>query len=469
MSKHASHACGRYRSAGMNRREMLARCATGFGGVALLSMLHDSARGAESPAGPLAVQTPHYPAKVKSVIFLYMDGGPSHVDTFDYKPTLAQYHGQNPHDLFEVERTQFNSVGNVMQSPFAFKQYGECGRWVSDLFPEIATHVDDLAFIHSMFSTFPEHTNANYFLHTGHGIQGRPSMGAWLSYGLGSENQNLPSFVVINGGMIPPGGLDCFGNGFLSAAHQGSVFLPSGQAMANIVPQEGQASLQANKLAALGQLDRGVVDRLGEFDELEAAIANYELAARMQAAVPELTDLSQETEETKRMYGLDAADDNKAIFASECLLARRLVERGVRFIELTCPNSGFERWDQHGNLVVGLQKNCLAVDQPISALLTDLKRTGLWDETLVIWGGEFGRTPFSQGDDGRDHNPGGFTMWMAGGGIQGGVSYGATDEFGYKAVENIRSKFTICTRRCCICSASTTNSSPSTTAAATCV
>jgi hypothetical protein len=366
-----------------------------------------------------------------------MDGGPSQVDTFDYKPLLERFNGQDPHKAMgKLEPTQFANVGKVMRSPWAFRRYGQSGAWVSDLFPHVAKVVDELAFVRSMTSDFSEHTNANFFLHTGSGLQGRPSMGAWATYGLGSECQDLPGFVVLNGGLIPPGGLDNFNSGFLPATFQGSVFKPGMPGVANAQPTEATPQLQQRKLALMRQLDAGVVEQTGKLDSLESAIANYELAYRMQSAVPDLMDLSGEAAATKQLYGFDADYPQTRIFASECLLARRLVERGVRFVELTCPAGNGDRWDQHGNLRDGHTKNCKTVDQPIAALIQDLRSRGLLDDTLVVWAGEFGRTPFAQGSDGRDHNPYGFTVWLAGAGIKAGAAYGATDDWGYKAVEN---------------------------------
>ncbi len=388
----------------------------------------------EAAPGPFAPRPPHFPATARSVIFLYMDGGPSQVDTFDPKPRLTAEHGQ-PFKM-KIEPTQFNNNGNTLGSPWKFQNYGQSGIPVSELFPHVAEHVDDLAIVRSMTSNFSEHTNANYFLHTGSGMQGRPSMGAWCGYGLGSECQELPGFVVLNGGLIPPGGLDNFNSGFLPATFQGSIFNPGDAPVANIRPTEARPALQQNKLALLRQLDASAVERLGAVDQLESAIANYELAYRMQVAVPKLIDFSDETAATRTAYGLDAQYAQTASFGRECLLARRLVERGVRFVELTCPNVGADRWDQHGDLKNGHQNNARAVDQPIGALLADLKQRGLLGQTLIVWAGEFGRTPFAQGSDGRDHNPFGFTVWLAGGGVKGGTIYGQTDEYGYKAVEN---------------------------------
>lgn len=416
---------------------MLERCASGFGAVALSSLSADWAKATSSSADPWSPKQPHFAAKAKHVIFLYMDGGPSQVDTFDYKPMLEKFHGEDPQKVIgKLAPTQFDNVGKVLKHQWEFKQHGQSGHWVSSLFPHLAEVADDLAIVKSMTSQFSEHTSANYFLHTGSGFQGRPSMGAWFGYGLGTENQDLPGFVVINGGLIPPGGLDCFGSGFLPSAYQGSVFLPSEQPIANIKPSEPSLQLQRNKLDLIRDMDQVTLDQLDGDREIDAAIQNYETAYRMQSAVPELTDLSDESAETKRMYGLEAEFNNTKIFAKQCLLARRLVERGVRFIELTCPGGNGDRWDQHSNLVEGHNKNCLTVDQPIAALIRDLKRVGLFDSTLLVWGGEFGRTPFAQGGNGRDHNPFGFTVWLAGAGIKGGVSVGATDEWGYKAIEN---------------------------------
>ncbi len=417
---------------------MLRDAACGFGGVALAALLADHNYASALPSvdsdNPLAPKPPHYPAKVKRVVYLYMDGGPSQVDTFDPKPQLERENGQ-PFKM-KIEPTQFNNIGTTLQSPWKFKQYGDCGTPVSELFPHVAEHVDDLAVIRSMVSNFSEHTNANYFLHTGNGFQGRPSMGAWVGYGLGSECEDLPGFIVLNGGLIPPGGLDCFNSGFLPATYQGSIFNPGDQPLANIAPRETSPQLQRNKLALLNQLDQQNLQTLGSNDAIESAIANYELAYRMQSVVPELTGLDGETEATKTMYGLESKDKGTATFGRQCLLARRLLEKGVRFIELTCPGVGHDRWDQHQNLAKGHADNARAVDQGIGALLTDLKQRGLFEDTLVIWSGEFGRTPFAQGNNGRDHNPFGFSLWLAGGGIEGGTIYGATDEYGYKTIEN---------------------------------
>jgi hypothetical protein len=417
---------------------MLRGCATGFGAMALAALMNDWAGAATAPGPDAArVHLPHFRPRAKNVIFLYMDGGPSQVDTFDYKPMLAKYDGQDPHTAMgKLEPTQFANIGKVMASPWKFKQYGQSGTWVSDLFPHVATVIDELAIVRSMTSDFSEHTNANYFLHTGSGLQGRPSMGAWTTYGLGSASRDLPGFIVLNGGLIPPGGLDCFGNGFLPATYQGSVFKPTMPGVANAQRLEASPKLQQRKLALMRKLDAGMIEQVGQDDAVESAIANYELAYQMQSAVPELMDIAGESEATKKLYGLDATFPQQRTFATECLVARRLIERGVRFVELTCPGGNGDRWDQHSGLRAGHSKNCKMVDQPIAGLIKDLKNRGLLDETLVVWGGEFGRTPFAQGTDGRDHNPFGFSMWLAGGGVKGGAVYGATDDWGYKVAEN---------------------------------
>ncbi len=426
---------------GMSRRAMLARAANGFAMLPLASLLDASARSDRRPMTPrdptdLADPTgrPHHAPRARSVIFLYMDGGPSTVDMFDYKPRLAAEDGK-PFAL-PMEPTQFQNNGNTYGPRWDFRQRGESGQWISDVLPYLSQQADKLCVVRSMVADFSEHTNANYFLHTGHGLQGRPSMGAWVGYGLGSDNDNLPSFVVLNGGLVPPGGQDCFHSGFLPPATQGSLFRMKGQPLANIRSREPSTALQRRKVDLVQALDREALTADGSCDALEAAIRNHELAFAMQREVPELVDIEGESPAVRAMYGLDDEYEHTRTYGRQCLLARRLVERGVRFIELTCPNTGHDRWDQHNNLERGLQDNCRAVDRPVAALLSDLEARGLLDETIVLFGGEFGRTPFAQGSRGRDHNPFGYTMWLAGGGFRPGTSHGATDEYGYKAVEN---------------------------------
>ncbi|MFT5129114.1 MAG: hypothetical protein ACI8W8_002734 [Rhodothermales bacterium] len=320
-----------------------------------------------------------------------------------------------------------------MKSPWAFKQRGKCGAWISDLFPHMAELADELAIIRSMTANFPEHTSACYYLHSGLSLQGRPSMGAWATYGLGSENENLPGYVVLNGGEIPSGGLDNFSNGFLPATYRGNLLNVIGTPLANVKPNEKSDRAQEIKRRLAQTLNPGTA---GGIDALESAIANHELAAPMQLAIPELMSLDGETKATKKLYGFDAKYPHTQTHARECLIARRLIERGVRLVELTIPKvNGYQGWDAHNDLVRNHSTNARAVDQPIAGLIRDLKSRGLLDETLVVWSGEFGRTPFAQGGKGRDHNEYGFSLWMAGGGIKPGVSYGATDDWGYKAVD----------------------------------
>jgi hypothetical protein len=429
-SKHARPA---HTSPAITRREALCRCANGFGGLALLSMLaRDSATA--------AVRAPHFPAKAKSVIFLFMDGGPSQMDTFDPKPRLRADHGKPL--PFKPPTTVFNISDKILGSPFEFKRYGQSGAAISDLFRHTAQCADDIAIVRSMVADHSEHTAANYFIHSGSGFQGRPSMGAWINYGLGSASDNLPGFIVLESGLIPPGGMDCFGSGFLPATYQGTLFRKGEHPIADLQPANGDRAGQRAKLDLVAKLNRGVVQRFGEVSEIDATIQNYELAYRMQSEVPDLLDISKESEATKKLYGIGGELTDE--FGRECLLARRLVERGVRFIELLTPaRKGLDRWDQHSSIEEGHRINAQSTDLPIAGLLKDLKSRGLLDSTLVVWGGEFGRTPCAQFPDGnyvtnvgRDHNPFGFTMWMAGGGVKGGQVIGATDDFGYFAVEN---------------------------------
>ena len=407
----------------MSRRHMLREASLGFGSIALTALLAEKGWAGSTGTIRDAVNPSHHRPKARNVIFLYMDGGVSHVDSFDPKPRLRRENGQR--FAMKMEPTQFEDNGAVLGNLWDFKKYGQSGLPVSDLFPFIGGRADDLCVIRSMVSNFSEHNAANNFLHCGGGMAGRPSMGAWATYGLGSENRDLPGYVVLDGGLIPSGGVDCFAAGFLPANFQASLLRNQSPALANVQPMEAHARWQQNKLAALRTLDAGTLADLGHPDALEASIHNAELAYRMQMAVPEATDIEGESEATRRLYGMDSSFEHTRSYGRQCLVARRLVERGVRFIELTCPRAhGTQRWDAHGDL----RKN---------HSLNDLKARGLLDETLVLWSGEFGRTPFAQGGgDGRDHNPFGFSLWLAGGGIRGGMTYGATDDYGYKAVEN---------------------------------
>ena len=419
---------------------MLAGTSTGFGLLALQALMADPVFGAatkldDSSGGPNRIP------RAKHVIFCYMSGGVSHVDSFDPKPRLKRDDGK-PMPM-PVERTQFNNNGNIMASPFEFKQYGQSGVPVSSMFPQIGSVIDEIAVIRSMTSAVNEHAQGNYAMHTGFPFMGHPSAGAWCNYGLGTENQSLPGFVVLqSGGAVPPhGGVGLFSSGFLPAQHQGSIIQADRTPAVGNIAAGLPLSQQRKHLDLIRQLDEGFLVGT-ENSNVEAAIMNYETAFQMQTAVPEICDLSGETAATKKMYGLDAEEPSKAAYARQCLLARRLVESGVRFVELSCLTKGIgaggapNPWDQHGALAKGHAAMAWQVDQPIAALVQDLKQRGLLDETLIIWAGEFGRTPFSQGSDGRDHNPFGFSIWMAGGGIKGGTVYGATDEYGYHVVEN---------------------------------
>ena len=409
----------------LSRRGFMQRGSLGFGSLALAGLLDQEATAASGT---------HFAPKAKQVIFLYMDGGVSQVDSFDPKPLLKKENGQKP--KFKVDATVFNNNGNILASPWGFKNYGKSGIPVSDLFPHIGSCADEICVMRSMTAFSSSHPNANYSLHSGLILAGRPSMGAWASYGLGSANKDLPTYVVIHGGQVPSGGMQMTGEGFLPAAHGPSVLHPKGVVMQNINPIEKRQGLQKDKLALLRQIDEKLQKRRPDADVISSAVKNYEMAYRMQMAVPEVTDISMEPVSIKKLYGLESKNDNTRTYGAQCLMARRLVEKGVKFVELTINPGNGDRWDQHGGLKKGHEKNALAVDQPIGGLIKDLKSRGLLDSTLIVFAGEFGRTPFAQGRDGRDHNPQGFSIWMAGGGIKGGTIYGATDEYGYRAIQN---------------------------------
>lgn len=419
----------------LSRRDMLGTCSNGFGLMALSALMADKSYGAaQRPA-------PHFKPKAKNVIFCYMSGGVSQVDCFDPKPKLKELHGK-PMPV-KVERTQFNNNGNVFASPFEYKKCGQSGIEISSMFPKLQEWcADDLAVVRSMTTPVNEHAQGNYFFHTGFPFIGHPSAGAWVSYGLGTENRDLPGFVVLqSGGAVPPhGGVGLYSGGFLPAHHQASIVkVDRPEPVPNIVPRE-RDSLQRQRLSFINSLDRQFSDQARD-EQVEAAVRNYETAYRMQAAMPELVDISGESKATRELYGLDDGKRTKASYGMQCLTARRLIERGVRFIELSCLNEGIgagnapNPWDQHGDLERGHRTMGHQVDQGMAALIVDLKQRGLLDETIIVWSGEFGRTPFSQGSSGRDHNPYGFSVWVAGGGFKGGSVYGATDELGYHAVE----------------------------------
>ncbi|MBM3728570.1 MAG: DUF1501 domain-containing protein [Acidobacteria bacterium] len=411
-------------NSGWSRREMLGRVSNGFGMLALQRLM--------------AGET-HFAPRAKQVIFCYMSGGVSHIDSFDPKPRLAKEAGQ-PMPV-PLDRTMFNQNGNIMPSPWEFTRYGGSGMPVSSIFPYMGGIVDEICLIRSMTVKFMEHAQANNYYHSGNPLTGFPSLGAWVNYGLGRMTENLPSFVVLGSGEIPLGGINVYGSGFLPPVHQGSFLYPNRkEALQDITPKE-EDGMQRRKLRLIAETDREFLARAAGAEAVETAIRNYETAYRMQAAVPELTDLRGETEATKKLYGLDSPTEGKAAYALQCLLARRLVERGVRFVELTVvPPKGWgggNSWDQHSKLKEGHEANAFHVDQPIAGLVKDLKARGMLKDTLVIWSGEFGRTPFVQAKDGRDHNPSGFSLWLAGGGVKGGFTYGSTDEYGYRAIENV--------------------------------
>lgn len=417
----------------INRRALLQQSAHGFGALAFASLFGNAAAARDGAV----IQ--HHPAKIQNVIFLFMDGGPSQVDTFDPKPRLQQEHGK-PFPT-SIDATQFDNNGTTFASPFRFESRGQSGLMVSELFPYLSKNADDLCVIRSMSADFSEHSQACLYLHCGHPLQGRPSVGSWISYGLGSVNQNLPGYIVINGGILPIGGVENFSSGFMPAINQPSMFdaYSGAEPVTNITPGEN-GQRQRALLDFVRRRDEAFAARSGTATQsLDAAIRNYETAFAMQTSVPELTDLVGETQATLKMYG--AVSDNKltAQYGRQCLLARRMIERGVRFVELTCVRGirFVAPWDDHEDLEEGHRKNAAVVDQPIHGLITDLKERGLFDETLLVFAGEFGRTPFAQGGKGRDHNPQGFSIWLAGGGVRGGTAYGATDEFGYRAVENV--------------------------------
>lgn len=414
-----------------SRRQMLTSAANGFGMVALSALMSGDSRAAATPLIP----GPHHAARARNVIFLFMDGGVSHVDSFDPKPKLDELDGKS---FTESKNPTANGSRLWLKSPWAFSKHGECGMPISSLFPHTARHADDLAVIRSMKADLPIHSTGVLRLHTGSNNAGRPSMGSWTTYGLGSENQNLPGFVVLSFGVVPCGGLENYSNGFLPASNQATLFQADGTPIDNIVPADRDQRIQRAKLALLRQQDQAFARASGVDDSIETAISNYEMAYRMQSLVPDVLDLTRETQATHQMYGIDSAIPSQRLYGIQCLRARRLVESGVRFVEITCPPGASNgTWDQHGDLKKGHEKNALDTDQAIAALLQDLKQRGLFDDTLVVWAGEFGRTPHSAGRDGRDHHPEGFSIWLAGGGAKGGTVLGATDELGMDAVENV--------------------------------
>jgi len=376
----------------------------------------------------------------KNIIFCFMDGGPSHVDTFDPKPLLKKRQGEAVGGKFD--KLSMGSSGNRvwLGSPWDFKQRGQSGLWVSDLFPHVAAIADDLCVVRSMVGELPLHGNQNLLLHTGRTFGKAPSFGAWVSYGLGTENKNLPSYVVLNNDWVPNGGLENFGSSFLPASHQATMIRAKGVPMDNIRAADPVA-LQRRKLALLREQDAEFSAGPGEAAAIEGAISNYETAFLMQSALPEVTDVNREPEHIRRLYGLESSDPHQRYYAVQALRARRLVEAGVRFVELTCPNfdSNNSPWDQHGLLKANHEKNARITDQSVAALITDLKQRGMLEDTIVLWGGEMGRTPHTPAVTdicGRDHHVNGYSIFMAGGGFKGGMAYGETDDFGNSVVNN---------------------------------
>ena len=414
--------CGRY-ARPATRRQFLTRAGGGIGLLALADLLNSPAAAAGDSKDPLAPRAPHFAPKAKSIIWLFMEGGPSGVDLFDPKPHLDKNDGKR------IEIDVFNgNPGPLMKSPFKFARYGDCGAWVCEKYQNVARHMDDIALVKSCFTESSDHVPALYQMNTGIARAGLPTAGAWITYGLGSENRNLPGFVVLGNTQGVKGGPLNWTAGFLPTAYQGTLFRAEGSPILNLNrPQHVAREDQRAQLDLLAKLNAEHLDRHEGEPDLTARIESFELAYRMQVEAAELANFSRETAETRRLYGLQ--DKASRSFGGKCLLARRLIERGVRFVQVYSDGE----WDAHADLRGNHTGHCAATDQPIHALLTDLKRRGLFESTLVIWGGEFGRMPVSQGNKGRDHNPRGFLVWMAGAGIKGGVSYGETDEIGFRA------------------------------------
>jgi Protein of unknown function (DUF1501) len=421
-----------------SRREFLARAGCGFGSLALGSLLASEGFGSTQVVNPLAPKPQHFPVKAKSVIWLFMNGGPSHVDTWDYKPELEKRDGQDLKDFDKYTGFFADQVGPLMKSPFKFKQYGQSGTLVSDLFPRMAKHVDKMAFLYSCWTDSNNHAPALFKVNTGFGRMGYPCLGSWVTYGLGSESLNLPSFVVMYdtlGRGIPKGHSLNWGAGFLPSIYQGTAFKPQGDPIDNLNrPAEMGPDQQRAQLDLLNKLSKKKLEQGPAEADLAARIETFELAYRMQMAAPEALDLTKETKETQRLYGLD--NPKATHFGKQCLIARRMIERGVRFVQIY--SGGMENqlsWDGHSDILGNHGGFAQETDQPIAGLLADLESRGLLESTLIIWAGEFGRLPISQKGPkpGRDHNPHAFTAWLAGGGVKAGAHHGATDEIGFKA------------------------------------
>jgi hypothetical protein len=430
-----------------SRREFLMRVGGGFCMLGLANLLaqegaiaQDATSTGPDPTRPLAPRAGHHPSKTKNIIWLFINGGPSHVDTWDYKPELERRNGQELVGFDQNTGFFRDQVGPIMRSPFRFRQHGQCGKYVSDIFPNLARHVDKMAFIHSCWTDSNNHSPALMKINTGFTRMGYPCAGSWVTYGLGSESQNLPSFVVMYdtlGRGLPKGYSQNWGAGFLPSIYQGTALKPQGAPIDNLFrPGELTDRQQRNQLDLMGRLNRRQLEQRPGDTELAARIETFELAYRMQMAAPEAIDINRETVQIKNLYGIDKPHCQH--FAKQCLIARRLVERGVRFVQIYSGGEENERsWDGHMNIAANHTGFAGETDQPIAALLADLQNRGLLDETLIVWGGEFGRLPLVQrGGTGRDHNPHAFTYWLAGGGVKAGCVYGATDEIGHRAVEN---------------------------------
>ena len=425
--RHVTSDCPGRVSALAGRRAFLQRTSLGFGWLAFQGLFAHSAE----PVLQLK-------AKAKNLIFCFMDGGPSHVDTFDYKPMLKKHEGQPIGARAVSKRSQSSPERVWLGSPWEFKQRGKSGLWVSELFPHLAKVADELCVIRSMVGEAPLHGQSNLLLHTGRSLGQAPSFGAWVNYGLGSANRNLPGYVVLNNDWVPNGGLENFGSSFLPANTQATMMRAKGLPVDNIAASDSVA-LQKRKLALLAAQDGEFSKVTSESKAIEGAIANYETAFRMQTEVPELADISREPESIRKLYGVDSKDEHQRYYATQALRARRMVEAGVRFVEITCPSfdGNNSPWDQHGQLKTLHEKNALVTEQSVAALITDLKQRGLLDSTIVLWAGEMGRTPHTpavHAQSGRDHHVNGFTVFLAGGGFKGGVAFGETDEFGNAAV-----------------------------------
>jgi Protein of unknown function (DUF1501) len=418
-----------------SRRNFLLQTGTGFGALALSGMMAEQAAADKRTESPMAPKPTHHPVRAKSVIFLFMEGGPSQIDTFDPKPALNKLAGQQIPDSFDVPITPMGEGRSpLLASPRTWKQHGQGGLWVSEWLPHIATCADDIAVIRSCWGNGINHSGGVSQMNTGSLIGGRPSLGSWMVYGLGTENQNLPAFVVMTDSNARIfNGPRNWGAAFMPALYQGAPLDRGDVPIPNLATPEGiSESRQSGKLSLLNEINREHADQRRQQSELDARIKSYELAARMQTEAPEAVDISRETEATREMYGLNVKET--AVFGQNCLLARRLVERGVRFVQLY--HGAGSKWDSHSAIEKKHPAQCRSMDKCVAGLLNDLKQRGLLESTLVVWGGEFGRTPMSEKGDGRDHNPTGFTMWMAGGGVKGGQTIGATDELGLHAVED---------------------------------